>query len=357
MPPRSISLRSTTFPPQPSAGFPAPPASHCPPRARPWPWPVCSTPGRAAIRPTYLFPSPPPRAEWLSGKIFSAARGPGTAIAGSARWPATCPSSRSSTCSRRSGFRPLGHYGERLRQRRERRRARGGDDRHRRRRLRPRGRLRGADRAGLRRLRLPPGDHDRKMPSLRPEPLRASPRRSGRLPRPRIGRARAGTGRRAALPGERLRPQHRFFPPHPAAARRPRPCGKSWTGPHGRHRSRRTRSATATPTAPPRRSTTAPKPGPTPPFSTARSPRPASARPRRPSATPSARRLGRGALRHPGPAHRPAAAAAQSANPIPEIAPALVKISEPVRDLRHALSVNLGFGGSNAALLFSRHET
>jgi 3-oxoacyl-[acyl-carrier-protein] synthase II len=44
-------------------------------------------------------------------------------------------------------------------------------------------------------------------------------------------------------------------------------------------------------------------------------------------------------------------------NPIPEIAPALVPANEPVRDLCHAMSVNLGFGGSNAALLFSRHET
>jgi 3-oxoacyl-[acyl-carrier-protein] synthase II len=42
--------------------------------------------------------------------------------------------------------------------------------------------------------------------------------------------------------------------------------------------------------------------------------------------------------------------------PIPEIAPALV----PPKDLRpamtHVMSVNLGFGGSNAALLFSRDE-
>lgn len=40
--------------------------------------------------------------------------------------------------------------------------------------------------------------------------------------------------------------------------------------------------------------------------------------------------------------------------PIPEIASALVTGSEPKRDLHHAMSVNLGFGGSNAALLFSR---
>jgi 3-oxoacyl-[acyl-carrier-protein] synthase II len=44
-------------------------------------------------------------------------------------------------------------------------------------------------------------------------------------------------------------------------------------------------------------------------------------------------------------------------NPIPELAPALSADSETKRDLRHAMSVNLGFGGSNAALLFSRHET
>jgi 3-oxoacyl-[acyl-carrier-protein] synthase II len=43
-------------------------------------------------------------------------------------------------------------------------------------------------------------------------------------------------------------------------------------------------------------------------------------------------------------------------NPIPEIAPALVPLDEPPRDFAHAMSVNLGFGGSNAALLFSRHE-
>jgi len=43
-------------------------------------------------------------------------------------------------------------------------------------------------------------------------------------------------------------------------------------------------------------------------------------------------------------------------NPIPEIAPALVTKSDPVRDLRHVMSVNLGFGGSNAALLFSKNE-
>jgi 3-oxoacyl-[acyl-carrier-protein] synthase II len=42
--------------------------------------------------------------------------------------------------------------------------------------------------------------------------------------------------------------------------------------------------------------------------------------------------------------------------PIPEIAPALVGRDEPRRELEHALSVNLGFGGSNAALLFSRYE-
>jgi 3-oxoacyl-[acyl-carrier-protein] synthase II len=44
-------------------------------------------------------------------------------------------------------------------------------------------------------------------------------------------------------------------------------------------------------------------------------------------------------------------------NPIPEIAPALVPRNLPPQDLHHAMSVNLGFGGSNAALIFSRHET
>ena len=43
-------------------------------------------------------------------------------------------------------------------------------------------------------------------------------------------------------------------------------------------------------------------------------------------------------------------------NPLPEIATALVPLDEPPRDLPHAMSVNLGFGGSNAALIFSRHE-
>ena len=41
-------------------------------------------------------------------------------------------------------------------------------------------------------------------------------------------------------------------------------------------------------------------------------------------------------------------------NPIPEIATALAREPEPPRPLEHVLSVNLGFGGSNAALLFSR---
>jgi 3-oxoacyl-[acyl-carrier-protein] synthase II len=39
--------------------------------------------------------------------------------------------------------------------------------------------------------------------------------------------------------------------------------------------------------------------------------------------------------------------------PIPEIAPALVREAEHRTDLRHTMSVNLGFGGSNAALIFS----
>jgi len=41
-------------------------------------------------------------------------------------------------------------------------------------------------------------------------------------------------------------------------------------------------------------------------------------------------------------------------NPIPEIAPALVRPDETAADLRHVMSVNLGFGGSNAALVFSK---
>jgi 3-oxoacyl-[acyl-carrier-protein] synthase II len=41
-------------------------------------------------------------------------------------------------------------------------------------------------------------------------------------------------------------------------------------------------------------------------------------------------------------------------NSIPEIAPALVGANESARDLQHVMSVNLGFGGSNAALIFSR---
>jgi 3-oxoacyl-[acyl-carrier-protein] synthase II len=39
--------------------------------------------------------------------------------------------------------------------------------------------------------------------------------------------------------------------------------------------------------------------------------------------------------------------------PIPEIAPALVGAAEQRRAMRHVMSVNLGFGGSNAALIFS----
>ncbi len=43
-------------------------------------------------------------------------------------------------------------------------------------------------------------------------------------------------------------------------------------------------------------------------------------------------------------------------NPIPEIARALASEKEVPSSLRHVLSVNLGFGGSNAALAFSRYE-
>jgi len=42
--------------------------------------------------------------------------------------------------------------------------------------------------------------------------------------------------------------------------------------------------------------------------------------------------------------------------PIPEIAPALVGLNEAHQDLPHVMSVNLGFGGSNAALIFSKYE-
>ena len=40
--------------------------------------------------------------------------------------------------------------------------------------------------------------------------------------------------------------------------------------------------------------------------------------------------------------------------PIPEVAPALVRMNERRTGLEHVMSVNLGFGGSNAALVFSR---
>jgi len=42
-------------------------------------------------------------------------------------------------------------------------------------------------------------------------------------------------------------------------------------------------------------------------------------------------------------------------NPIPEIAPALVRADESA-DMQNVMSVNLGFGGSNAALVFSRRS-
>ena len=42
--------------------------------------------------------------------------------------------------------------------------------------------------------------------------------------------------------------------------------------------------------------------------------------------------------------------------PIPEIASALVTEKGASSSMRHTMSVNLGFGGSNAALIFSRHE-
>lgn len=42
--------------------------------------------------------------------------------------------------------------------------------------------------------------------------------------------------------------------------------------------------------------------------------------------------------------------------PLPGMARALVERPEPSRPVRHAMSANLGFGGSNAALIFSQHE-
>jgi len=42
-------------------------------------------------------------------------------------------------------------------------------------------------------------------------------------------------------------------------------------------------------------------------------------------------------------------------NPIPGIASALVGAKESSKDIQHVMSVNLGFGGSNAALVFSRN--
>jgi len=43
--------------------------------------------------------------------------------------------------------------------------------------------------------------------------------------------------------------------------------------------------------------------------------------------------------------------------PIPEMAPALAGEKESSREMRHVMSVNLGFGGSNAALVFSRSSS
>lgn len=43
-------------------------------------------------------------------------------------------------------------------------------------------------------------------------------------------------------------------------------------------------------------------------------------------------------------------------SPIPEIAPLLAGEGESLSAMRHVMSVNLGFGGSNAALIFSQHE-
>jgi 3-oxoacyl-[acyl-carrier-protein] synthase II len=46
-----------------------------------------------------------------------------------------------------------------------------------------------------------------------------------------------------------------------------------------------------------------------------------------------------------------------SQQPIPEIAAALVGPKETAAEIAHVMSVNLGFGGSNAALIFSREAT
>jgi 3-oxoacyl-[acyl-carrier-protein] synthase II len=43
--------------------------------------------------------------------------------------------------------------------------------------------------------------------------------------------------------------------------------------------------------------------------------------------------------------------------PIPEIAAALVGVKESAGDMEHVMNVNLGFGGSNAALIFSRRPS
>jgi 3-oxoacyl-(acyl-carrier-protein) synthase len=43
--------------------------------------------------------------------------------------------------------------------------------------------------------------------------------------------------------------------------------------------------------------------------------------------------------------------------PIPEIAAALVGAKESAGDMEHVMNVNLGFGGSNAALIFSRRPS
>ncbi|QSR85106.1 beta-ketoacyl-[acyl-carrier-protein] synthase family protein [Methylacidimicrobium sp. B4] len=45
-----------------------------------------------------------------------------------------------------------------------------------------------------------------------------------------------------------------------------------------------------------------------------------------------------------------------SVAPLPEVEEALVRPGEPLQTLNHVMSANVGFGGSNAALVFSRHD-
>ena len=251
---------------------------------------------------------------------------------------------------------PSRRHRQRLRQRRERHRPRRRPDSRRRNRLRAGRRIRGALRTRLRRLRLPAGHDHGEMPPLRPETLRPDDRRSRRVPRPRIRAHAEARGAEILGRADRLRPRHRFLSPHPAATGGPafssRSCAPRCVKPDLAPR----RSATSTPTARPRPSTTAPRPA---------AYRALSRRCARRNAhqfhqgghRPHARRgrCDRGALRPRGAAHRPSAAAAQPAGTDPRNRPRARRPgTKHTRDLRHVMSVNLGFGGSNAALVFSR---